>query len=76
MRVALDSNVLLYAQGFNDEPRRQRANQAIGHLIEAETVIPAQVMGEVFAVMTRKFGQTQTFARSVVVRWQEAYATA
>jgi predicted nucleic acid-binding protein len=76
VRVALDSNILLYAQGFNDLPRRQRAEQALGHLIEAEIIIPAQALGGVFAVLTRKFGQTQTFARGVVVRWQEAYAIA
>ncbi len=51
MKVALDSNILLYAQGLNDAPCRARATAAIERLIDWEIVVAAQVLGK-FAVLT------------------------
>ena len=76
MRVALDSNVLLYAQGMNDPDRQRRAREVIAHLIQADIVIPVQALGEVFAVLTRKFGETAENARAVLMRWHDGYEVA
>ena len=76
MRVALDSNVLLYAQGINDPERQCRAREVIAHLIHADIVVPAQALGEVFAVLTRKFGETAENARAVLMRWHDGYEVA
>jgi predicted nucleic acid-binding protein len=76
VRVALDSTVLLYAQGMNDPERQLRAREVIAHLIQGDIVVPAQALGEVFAVLTRKFGETAENARAVLMRWHDGYEVA
>lgn len=67
MRVAVDTNILVYAAGFDDEPRQQGAVaclQAIseGHSRHAAT----QVLGELYRVLTRKFRLPAAFAANKV----------
>jgi predicted nucleic acid-binding protein len=76
MRIALDSNVLIYAQGVNDLDRFQRARAAIETLVESDIIIPAQALGELFAVLIRKYGQPRSLARDAVLKWQEGYEVA
>ena len=46
MRVALDTNILAYAEGLGDETRCTTALQLIEQLPSDEVVLPAQVLGE------------------------------
>ena len=46
MRVALDTNILAYAEGVGDEARCQRARTLITELIHRDVVLPAQTLGE------------------------------
>ena len=54
MLVALDTNILAYALGINDAGRRARAEGLIAALPDANVVIPVQVLGELFRVLTGK----------------------
>lgn len=73
MRVALDTNVLAYAEGVNGTERRQVALDLLRRLPQARTVIPAQVLGELFNVLVRKAGRSQADARAAMLGWCDAY---
>ncbi|WP_149539403.1 PIN domain-containing protein [Siccirubricoccus phaeus] len=71
MRVALDTNILVYAEGVNG-PERKASALAILRPLEGETVlVPVQALGELFAVLVRK-ARWQAEAASRAVRfWAE-----
>jgi predicted nucleic acid-binding protein len=71
MRVAIDSNVLLYAEGFDDLERRTTAETVLARLGRHEIVIPVQVLGEVFNILRRKFGRAAGPAQAAVAGWHE-----
>lgn len=73
MQVAIDTNVLAYAEGAGDETRRAQALALMTRLPEPEVVIPAQVLGELFRLLTGKLLQPATQARDAVLRWSDAY---
>ncbi len=66
MAIAIDSNVIVYA--FDDDaPEKQRVARAIlrsGR--QAGLAVPLQVLGEVFAVLTRRRKWDMDDARAVV----------
>ena len=74
MRVALDTNVLAYAEGVDGRDRRDTALALVRALPRAATVIPAQVLGELFHVLTRKAGRSRAEARDAVLSWRDAFA--
>jgi len=73
MRVALDTNVLVYAEGVNGRARAQNAVELFGRLPEANTFLPVQVLGELFRVLVRKSGFPPAKARTIVLRWQNTF---
>lgn len=75
MRVALDTNVLVYAEGLNDEPRRDRALEIIASLPAHGVAIPVQVLGEVHRILVRKGGRTPAQAALAALRWANAFET-
>jgi predicted nucleic acid-binding protein len=75
MRVALDTNILVYAEGVNGVERSQRAHAVLLELAADEIVIPVQALGELFAVLTRKAHWTATVATAAVLAWHDAYDT-
>ena len=75
MRVALDTNVLVYAEGLNGELRRAQALAAIEALGDDEIVLPIQTLGDLFVVLTRKAGRTASDARIAIRRWEDAAVT-
>jgi predicted nucleic acid-binding protein len=72
MRVALDTNILAYAEGVNGADRKQAALSILQKLDPAEVVIPVQALGELFHVLVRKAGRTASRARVAVLTWQDA----
>ena len=67
MRVALDTNFLLYAEGVNDAACRDAARGIVMRLPLGETFVPVQVLGELFRVLTRKAGYDAAAARATVL---------
>ncbi len=73
MRVALDTNILVYAEGVNGALRGDEAVELIRKLPDSTTFLPVQVLGELFRVLVRKSGLAPGQARVVVLRWQKTY---
>ena len=73
MRVAIDTNVLAYAEGVGDAKRCGVAVGLIERLPESAVLLPAQVLGELMLVLTRKAGRTREFARDAVLGWADSF---
>jgi predicted nucleic acid-binding protein len=73
MRLALDSNVLAYAEGVNGAARKKTALDIIAGLSEQSTFLPVQVLGELFQVLVRKAGRSPERARTAILSWQDAF---
>nr|WP_294549587.1 PIN domain-containing protein [uncultured Rhodopila sp.] len=76
MRTALDTNLLVYAEGVNGEERKVAAARIINDLAGDELVLPVQALGELFAVLTRKARRPAAEAREAVLGWHDAYPVA
>jgi len=74
MRACLDTNVLAYAEGVNDAARQARAIEVVS-AISSDAVVPVQVLGELFRVLTSKAGRPDNAARAAVLSWRDAVAT-
>jgi predicted nucleic acid-binding protein len=73
MKVALDTNVLAYAEGVGDEARHKASLTLLAALPVDKVVVPVQVLGELFRVLTGKRGVTRPKARLAVLSWSDAY---
>jgi predicted nucleic acid-binding protein len=76
VRVALDTNVLAYAEGVNVDDRHDVALDLIRRLPQESVVLPVQALGELFNVLTRKAGRTRESAGDALLAWRDAYAVA
>lgn len=73
MRAALDTNLLVYAEGFGDDARVRRTRLLLDQLSEADLVIPLQCLGELFRVLTGKAGRSALQAQEAVLSWMDAF---
>lgn len=76
MTIAIDTNVLAYAEGTNGAAMKRRALDLIERLPADSVVVPAQVLGELFNVLVRKAGRPPTVAREAILTWQDAHDVA
>ena len=76
MRIALDTNILAYAEGIGDNARRQASLDLIRLLPPSLVVIPAQCLGELFRVLAGKAGHEASFTQKAILGWADAYETA
>jgi predicted nucleic acid-binding protein len=74
MRIALDTNVLAYAEGANGAPMRDQTLKLLQRLQPEAVVLPAQTLGELFKVLVRKAKRRPARAREAVLSWRDAYA--
>jgi predicted nucleic acid-binding protein len=72
VRVALDTNVLVYAEGLNGAERRQSAQTCLNGLAADDLVAPTQALAELFTVLTRKAHWPAGKARAAVLAWHDA----
>lgn len=56
MRIAVDTNILAYLAGVNDEDRQQQAEAVMLGLARHERILPVQVAAELHHVLRRKKG--------------------
>jgi predicted nucleic acid-binding protein len=73
MYVALDTNILVYAEGLNGEPMKQQALAIVAQLAPQSTLLPVQVLGELFNVLMKKAGRSRAEARDAVLRWGDTF---
>ncbi|CAA7621911.1 PIN domain-containing protein [Magnetospirillum sp. SS-4] len=70
--LALDTNVLAYAEGVNDARRQARALEIIAALPSGMALVPVQVLGELHRVLTVKASRTPEAARDAILSWMDA----
>jgi predicted nucleic acid-binding protein len=75
MRVALDTNILAYAEGVNGGARKKAALAIVERLPSEETFVPVQVLGELYAVLVRKAERAPARARDAILSWQETFTS-
>jgi len=73
MRIALDTNILVYAEGVNGALHAKTALELIKKLPESSTFLPVQVLGELFRVLVGKSAFPPPEARVVVLRWRDTF---
>jgi predicted nucleic acid-binding protein len=78
MRICIDTSILAYAEGLNkvdNQTRKQETIDLLSKFSPELIVIPAQVLGELFRVLTAKAKWSTTDARSAVMQWADSHAT-
>jgi predicted nucleic acid-binding protein len=75
MKVALDTNILAYAEGTNGTEMRDRALDLLQRLPSDDVVLPVQTLGELFNVLVRKVKRRPIHAREAVLSWRDAFST-
>ncbi len=73
MKIAVDTNVLAYAEGVNGKARRDETLTMLERFARHEVVLPAQVLGELFAVLHRKAHRSAENAKAALLGWTDAY---
>ena len=73
MRAALDTNLLVYAEGFGDEQRVSATRALLEQLSDADLVVPLQCLGELFRVLTGQAGRSAVQAQDAVLGWMDAF---
>lgn len=76
MRVALDTNILAYAEGIGDETRCNAAFFLIEQLPGNAVLLPTQALGELMRVLTGKAKRTPDAAREAVLAWSDSFEVA
>lgn len=79
IRVAVDTNILVYnarVERHADDVRKIAACEALLRRLNQQVtlVIPVQVLGELFSVLTRS-GRTREFARQAVLVLAQSFVT-
>ena len=74
MRVSLDTNLLVYAEGLNDAARRRAAVSLLRRLPAESVHLPVQAVAELFHVLVTKAGVAPADAKHVVLRWCDQYS--
>jgi predicted nucleic acid-binding protein len=74
VKVALDTNVLAYAEGTNGIEMKEKALDLIQQLPAGSIILPTQVLGELFNVLVLKAKKSPAIARTAILTWRDAYA--
>lgn len=73
MRLALDTNVLVYAEGYGDGERCATARELVARAPADRTILPVQVLGELHRVLTRKARRSADDAKLAVAQWTRLF---
>ena len=73
MRIALDTNILAYAEGVNGTHMKKVAIELVQRLPVGITFLPVQTLGELFNLLVRKAGRTPARARLAMLTWRDAF---
>ena len=75
MKVALDTNILAYAEGVNGEDMKQTALELVEKLPESAVLLPVQTLAELFnLLLVRKAGRASAKARKAILSWRDAFS--
>jgi predicted nucleic acid-binding protein len=76
MRVGIDTNILGYAEGIGDVGRRDATMELLTHLPPEYVLLPVQVLGELFRILTGKANCPPDIARSRILQWADSFEVA
>lgn len=76
MRIALDTNILTYAEGIGDKARCEAARSFVSELPVGAVILPAQTLGELYRVLTGKAKRRANAARTAVLSWADSFEVA
>lgn len=74
VRVALDSNFMIYAEGLADDPRNDVAQQLLKDINPSCIIVPLQSVAETTRWLIKRAKQPLDFASKSAVRWATTYA--
>lgn len=74
MRVALDTNILAYAEGVNGDAMKRTALALVDKLPQHATLLPVQTLGELFSLLVRKARRSPREARKSILSWKDAFS--
>jgi predicted nucleic acid-binding protein len=73
VNVAIDTNVLVYAEEVVASARRDAAVDLLRRLPRETTMIPVQALGELYRVLVRKLRESPRNARASVAEWGDTF---
>lgn len=73
MRLALDTNILAYAEGVNGAAMKRASLELVEKLPQDTVLLPVQALGELLNVLVRKAGRSPARARRAILTWQDAF---
>jgi predicted nucleic acid-binding protein len=73
LTVALDTNILAYAEGTNGAAKKDAALALVEKLPPDSTFLPVQTLGELFRVLVKKAGRSTESARAAILNWGDTY---
>lgn len=76
MRVAIDTNILAYAEGVGDAARQVASLDLLTRLPPECVLLSAQVLGELFRVLTGKAKCSPDSARTRILQWADSFEIA
>lgn len=76
MLVALDTNILAYAEGVGDAARCERAIRLVEQLPADWVLLPAQTLGELFRVLIGKAKREPGLSRMAIMAWADSFIIA
>ena len=71
--VAIDTNILAYAEDTNGPEKKRAALDILDKLPSETTLIPVQVLGELFNVLVKKARWARRDAERAVLTWGDAF---
>jgi predicted nucleic acid-binding protein len=71
--VAIDTNVLAYAEDTNGLEMKTAALHLLEKLSPDSTVIPVQALGELFTVLVKKARRSREAAQAAVLSWGDTF---
>ena len=76
MRIAIDTNILAYAEGVGDIARRDASMVLLTRLPPESVLLPVQVLGELFRVLTGKAKCSPDIASYRILQWADSFEVA
>jgi predicted nucleic acid-binding protein len=73
VRIALDTNILAYAEGVNGAAMKRTALGLVEKLPEGAVLLPVQILGELFNLLVRKAQREPASARKAILSWKDAF---
>lgn len=74
IRVAIDTNVLVYAEESGPSAKKNTATALLAQLSPTTTFIPVQALIELYHLLVRRARMPASAARTAVVTWQDSFS--